>query len=97
MTQPPPLIDALRRLAGSGPDERSDAELLAAFVAGRDPAAFAALVHRRLACRACEALELPAADAGKRLLVEWAAGPADAARTREAQAALKRLAGGGRG
>lgn len=55
MTQPPPLIDALRRLAGSGPDGRSDAELLAEFVAHRDPAAFAALVHRygRLVWGAC--------------------------------------------
>jgi RNA polymerase sigma factor (sigma-70 family) len=55
MTQPPPLIDALRRLAGSGPDGRSDAELLAEFVARRDPGAFAALVHRygRLVWGAC--------------------------------------------
>jgi hypothetical protein len=54
----------------------------------------------RLACRACEALELPAADAGKRLLAEWAGGPADAPRTREARASLRRLGGiegGGRG
>ena len=46
MTQPPPLIEALRRLAGPRPDGRSDAELLARFVAGGDPDAFAALVHR---------------------------------------------------
>ena len=54
----------------------------------------------RLACRACEALELPAAVEGRHLLAEWAAGPADAPRTREAKAALRRLAaaaGGGRG
>lgn len=46
MTQPPPLIAALRRLAGPRPDDRTDAELLARFVADRDPTAFAALVHR---------------------------------------------------
>jgi hypothetical protein len=54
----------------------------------------------RLACRACEALELPAHADGKALLAEWAAGPADAARTREAKESLRRLAradGGGRG
>src|SRR5688572_32352585 len=28
----------------------------------------------RLACRACEALEVPGAAAGRRLLAEWAAG-----------------------
>lgn len=55
MTQPPPLIQALRRLAGPRPDDRSDAELLARFVGTRDPAAFAALVHRhgRLVWGAC--------------------------------------------
>jgi RNA polymerase sigma factor (sigma-70 family) len=46
MTQPPPLIDVLRRLAGPRPDDRSDADLLAQFVADRDPTAFDALVHR---------------------------------------------------
>src|SRR5262249_52910175 len=60
----------------------------------------AADVDARLACRACEALELPAHDTGKKLLAEWSTGPADAARTREAKAALRRLSGtdgGGRG
>jgi hypothetical protein len=54
----------------------------------------------RLASRACEALELPANEDGKRLLTEWAAGPVEAARTREAKESLRRLArvdGGGRG
>ena len=46
MTQPPPLIDALRRLAGPVPDDRSDAELLARFVAAKDSAAFETLVRR---------------------------------------------------
>jgi RNA polymerase sigma factor (sigma-70 family) len=45
MTQPP-LIDALRRLAGPGPDDRPDADLLARFVTAHDPAAFEALVRR---------------------------------------------------
>jgi RNA polymerase sigma factor (sigma-70 family) len=45
MAESPPLIDALRRLAGARPDDRSDAELVARFVGG-DSAAFAALVHR---------------------------------------------------
>jgi RNA polymerase sigma factor (sigma-70 family) len=54
MTQPPPLIDALRRLAGPGSDDRPDSELLARFVGG-DPAAFAVLVqrHGRLVWGAC--------------------------------------------
>src|SRR5437763_6952716 len=55
MTQSPPLIEALRRLAGPRPDDRSDADLLARFVARRDADAFAALVHRhgRLVWGAC--------------------------------------------
>ena len=51
------------------------------------------IADARLACRACEALELPAHADGKALLTEWASGPADAARTREARASLRRLAG----
>jgi WD40 repeat protein len=68
----------------------------AAFLRSRVPAD----ADARLACRACEALELPHAAAGKDLLKEWATGPADALRTKEAAAALRRLAaagGGGRG
>jgi RNA polymerase sigma factor (sigma-70 family) len=51
----PPVIDALRRLAGRGPDDSSDAELLARFVESRDGSAFEALVkrHGRLVWGAC--------------------------------------------
>jgi WD40 repeat protein len=45
-----------------------------------------------LAARACEALELTATTGGVALLTEWAAGPADAPRTREAKESLRRLA-----
>lgn len=41
-----PVIDVLRRLAGPGPDDVSDADLLGRFVASHDPAAFEALVRR---------------------------------------------------
>jgi RNA polymerase sigma factor (sigma-70 family) len=44
-----------------------------------------------LAARACEALELPATTGGVALLREWAAGPPDAPRTREAKESLRRL------
>ncbi|HVK08633.1 MAG TPA: WD40 repeat domain-containing protein, partial [Gemmataceae bacterium] len=44
-----------------------------------------------LAARACEALELPATSSGVALLREWAAGPPDAPRTREARESLRRL------
>jgi dipeptidyl aminopeptidase/acylaminoacyl peptidase len=43
------------------------------------------------ASRACEALELPATADGVALLREWAAGPPDAPRTREAKDSLRRL------
>jgi RNA polymerase sigma factor (sigma-70 family) len=42
----PPVMDAIRRLAGPGPDEVSDAELLARFTASRDAVAFESLVGR---------------------------------------------------
>jgi RNA polymerase sigma factor (sigma-70 family) len=46
-TAPASLMPALRRvIGGRGVAERSDAELLSAFVADRDPEAFAALVRR---------------------------------------------------
>ncbi len=32
----PPVIDAIRRLVGSGADDASDSELLARYVASRD-------------------------------------------------------------
>lgn len=43
------------------------------------------------AARACEAIELPGTADGVALLREWAAGPPDAPRTREAQDAVRRL------
>jgi RNA polymerase sigma factor (sigma-70 family) len=46
MIQPPPLIDALRRMAAPGSDDRPDAELLRRFVSTKDSAAFEALVRR---------------------------------------------------
>jgi RNA polymerase sigma factor (sigma-70 family) len=42
----PAVVDALRRLAGPGPDDVSDATLLARFVASNDSSAFEALVRR---------------------------------------------------
>jgi hypothetical protein len=85
-----PAFDAIREL-WTHPAEA------AAFLRKTIPAN----ADARLSCRACEALELPAHATGKKLLTEWAAGPADAARTREAKAALGRLGkttdGGGRG
>ena len=45
-----------------------------------------------LAARACEALEMTATTGGVALLREWAAGPPDAPRTRQAKESLRRLA-----
>ncbi|HKB05018.1 MAG TPA: sigma-70 family RNA polymerase sigma factor [Gemmataceae bacterium] len=42
----PPVMDAIRRLAGPGADEVSDADLLSRFAGSRDAAAFEALVRR---------------------------------------------------
>src|SRR5688572_22757202 len=42
----PPVINAIRRLVGSGADNVSDAELLERYVAMRDPQAFEELVAR---------------------------------------------------
>src|SRR5881275_1963720 len=46
MNSPPPVIDLLRRMAGPGPDDVSDSELLNRFVGSRDEGAFEALVRR---------------------------------------------------
>ena len=46
MFHPPPVLDALRRLAGAGSADVSDADLLARYVHGHDTAAFEALVRR---------------------------------------------------
>jgi len=42
----PPVIDAIRRLVGSGSDDISDSELLRRYVESRDAQAFEALVGR---------------------------------------------------
>jgi RNA polymerase sigma factor (sigma-70 family) len=46
MDSPSPVVDVLRRLAGSASDDVSDAELISRFVNSRDANAFAALVRR---------------------------------------------------
>ncbi|HKB02863.1 MAG TPA: sigma-70 family RNA polymerase sigma factor, partial [Gemmataceae bacterium] len=46
MANSPPVMEALRRLAGPGPDDVTDADLLARFVTGQDGSAFEALVRR---------------------------------------------------
>src|SRR6476620_11716190 len=46
MIHSPPVLDALRRLAGAAPADAPDADLLARYVNGRDGAAFEALVRR---------------------------------------------------
>jgi hypothetical protein len=47
-----------------------------------------------IATRACEALELPNTEDGKSLLFDWASGPSNAPRTREARESLRRLTSG---